>query len=62
MNFETTIAAVHELSERWHHRPAARVLRCLPLSVRELKPVPIWQQRLARLTELTPRPTPLPNA
>ena len=52
MNFETTITSVRELSERWHHRPAARVLRCLPLIVRELKPVPIWQQRWARIMEL----------
>ena len=50
-NFESTLAAVRELSENATRRPAPRVLRCAPVAVRELKPIPAWKQRYFRLLE-----------
>ena len=49
MSAEITLAAVREIPERWHHRPAARVLRCIPIKTCELKPLTLVEVVLARL-------------
>lgn len=35
---ELTLAAVREISEGWHHRPAPNTLRCIPVQTSALKP------------------------
>ncbi|MGA2788768.1 MAG: hypothetical protein ABSF60_14710 [Verrucomicrobiota bacterium] len=43
--FASTLAAVRELSENAMLRPAPNILRCIPVQVRELKPLPAWKRR-----------------
>jgi hypothetical protein len=44
-SFEETLALVRSLLENAVTRPWGRVLRCIPVQVIELKPLPAWKRR-----------------
>lgn len=43
--YEATLAAVRSLAENAVTQPWGRVLRCIPIQVRTLQPLPAWKRR-----------------